>query len=648
MPAFPASFTYGGRAYRGFPEPDFAVITRTPLCAGGKKEDCRIELAGPQNLTVAVDAAFYPAFGVYEWTLRFENRGAADTAELGELFACDMVFPGERPVLRGILGDHENQYRPYARDLTQEDVRFVSDSGRPTHVYFPYFNLEHGDGGTMLAIGWAGTWSARFERADGAIRYRARSVNDLALSLRPGESIGTALIVVAGYRMRDEHYATNFWRSWFIECNLPPADREGAPLRAFSTCCLAADTGRPNSDGSISEAHDTWRPSLDKMAEVGAQTDFRWFDAGWYPDPKGNTVESDWWGTVGAWVLDPVKWPGRTFRDSVEYAHRRGMKTLMWFEPERVTNPEALAARHGYDVRWAIRRPGDNTITNNLGDPDCLRWTADRIIRVLTENKVDMYREDNNGNPGPLWRDQDAKDGRRGMTECRFVAAHYALWDAIVDATARGGGCAFCDSCASGGGRNDLASLRRAVPLLRSDSDRTSTALRLSMTTAFNRFIPFCGANTKEKAGQLDATGLSDRYTWRASYLPILNVDSQFVRDPDQDFDMLRFGLEEWKRINRFLLADFYPLTPWHAPGDRAGFTAFAYYDEDALEGVLFAFRMEDCEQDALELSLPFAEPGARYRLVSADGLPEIAAADRVRLSLPEKRTALMYHILRA
>lgn len=53
------------------------------------------------------------------------------------------------------------------------------------------------------------------------------------------------------------------------------------------------------------------------------------------------------------------------------------------------------------------------------------------------------------------------------------------------------------------------------------------------MTASFNKWIPFCGANTKEKAEQLAPTGTSDPYVWRASYLPVLNVESQFVQDAD-------------------------------------------------------------------------------------------------------------------
>ncbi len=639
---FPASFTYAGKAYRGFPTPDFTVVGRAET-QGEDKHTGRLTLQGPQNLTVRIDAAFYPAFGVYEWTLHFENHGAQDTAVLKNLYACDMVFQGNEPMLRGILGDHGNQYRPYVRDLALEDVTFVSDSGRPTHGNFPYFNLEHGDGGTMLAIGWAGTWSAFFDNTEEGVRYRAKSVLTLALSLEPGEHIRTALMVVAPYQGRNDQMATNHWRRWFIQCSMPRKDASGAAMVPFSTCCFASDTGRPNSDGSISEAHDTWRPTMDKMRDEGVQTDFRWFDAGWYPDPNGDTVPADWWGTVGTWVLDPVKWPGDTFRQSVDEGHRRGMQILMWFEPERVTNPEALAKNYGYNLNWAIRREGVKAITNDLGNPDCFDWTTRRIIKLLTDNKVDMYREDNNANPGPLWLERDQVEGRPGMTECRFVDAHYRMWDMFIDATASHGGCAFCDSCASGGGRNDLDSLRRGIPLLRSDSDRTTTALRLSMTTSFNRYVPFCGANTKEKKEQLSLTGVTDVYTWRASYLPILNVDSQFVCDPGQDFSVLRNGINEWKSIKHLLLKDFYVLTPWHSPDDKRGFTAFAYHDPDTNEGVLFAFRMEDCERDALTLSLPFADADNPYALTSCDGESDLVTTGEVRLTLPEKRLSRMY-----
>jgi len=620
LASFPFSFCYDGKTYHGFSPENFTEISRSISAEDGKEKTVAV-LAFHGGLEITLETAFYPAYGASEWIVWFENAGKTDSGVLSELKST-LLFEGNSPVLKGIMGDLVNRYQPYAHDLEVMPVHFASNSGRATHIDFPYFNLEYGDGGVMLAIGWAGTWTADFDFNGTVTEYTARSANEINTYLKPSEKIRTALFVMAPYTVRNENFAVNYWRNWFVECNMPKFSAAGDEIKPFSTCSLASDTGLPNSDGSISERSTTWRPSLEKMFAENAKVDFRWVDAGWYTDAEGQTVPEDWWGTVGSWELDPVKWPGKTFRESVDFTKAHGMRTLLWFEPERVTNPEALEKNFGYDAGWAARGvPGNKGIVNNIGIPACLKWTTERVCKVLRENGIDMYREDNNSNPNACWRFQDECEGenRRGITECKVVNAHYQLWDDIITCTLSYGGCGFVDSCASGGGRNDLESLRRAVPLLRSDADRTSTALRLSMTTAFGKWVPFCGANTKEKKGQLDQKGTSDVYTWRASYLPALNVDSQFVQDPDQDFDTLRFGLNEWKKINPYLLKNFYVLTPWHSQEDKSGFTAFCYYDNEAAEGVLQLFRMEDCPESTLFVKLPFAEESLNYQLTDED-----------------------------
>jgi alpha-galactosidase len=261
---------------------------------------------------------------------------------------------------------------------------------------------------------------------------------------------------------------------------------------------------------------------------------------------------------------------------------------------------------------------------------------------MLRENKVEMYREDNNCNALKLWKHLDSLEGenRCGITESKFIIGHYKMWDDIIACTLSYGGCGFVDSCASGGGRNDLESMRRGVPLLRSDSDRTTAALRLSMTTAFNKWIPFCGANTKEKAKELALTGVSDPYVWRASYLPSLNVDSQFVYDKDQNFDMLRFGLGEWKKVKNYLLKEFYTLTPWHKEKDITDFTAFCYYDPEKEEGIILAFRQENCCRDLLRVSLPFASNADRYTVTDEDSNDKTITGSTITLRFDAPRTA--------
>lgn len=646
----PFFFTYGSKEYSGFDASVLTFLEKTEEEAGGKKT-VTLSYALFDGVIVRAILTNYRTHGASEMTVWFENHTGHESLIL-ENVCVSMDFTGENMRVTGALGDYQNLYKPYDLPLDENGVHFSSDSGRATHVYFPYFNVKWTGGGALLAIGWAGTWHADFIKTEDGLRYSAGSVNNLKTVLKPGERIRTALFVCIPYEDKRTQYGTNLWRSWFVTWNLPKADKDGNPLLPFSTCCLASDTGYPNSDGSISERYDTWKPSLDKMMAEDVKVDFRWFDAGWYiaPDMKSPVPYSkdrDWWHTVGTWVLDENKWPGDTFRQSVEYGHKNGIKTLMWFEPERITDPENMVKNFAYNKNWAIDI-GTGAVTNNIGDEECLRYTIERISKVLRDNKIDMYREDNNSDPAALWKHLDQIEGenRRGITECKFILNHYRMWDAFIETTLSIGGCGFVDSCASGGGRNDLESMRRGIPLLRSDHDRTSTALRLSMTSSFNKWIPFSGANTKEKLEQLALTGVSDKYVWRASYLCALNVDSQFVQDPDQDFGVLRFGLAEWKKVNPYLLKEFYTLTDWHSGEDKTGMTAYMYFDPEEEKGVLFAFRQEECDEGELSLFLPLE---GKWTLADEDTGEKISDMNgKIVLQMPEKRTARLLWVEKA
>src|SRR5690606_29724371 len=161
--------------------------------------------------------------------------------------------------------------------------------------------------------------------------------------------------------------------------------------------------------------------------------------------------------------------------------------------------------------------------------------------------------------------------------------------------------------------------MRRGVPILRSDYDRTTTALRLSMTSSFTRWIPFNGSSTTEQVGQLDPDGKRDPYIFRASYNPIFNVNAQWTQDPDTDFDMLRWGIEEWHGLKDLLLEDFCLLTPWRSQEQNDGWTSYLYLDRSGERGVLFAFRMERAEDDALAVGLRMLDPAGAYVLTDAD-----------------------------
>ena len=297
------------------------------------------------------------------------------------------------------------------------------------------------------------------------------------------------------------------------------------------------------------------------------------------------------------------------------------MKVLAWFEPERVTHVEDLVRNYGYRKEWAIFN-GGRVYTNNLGDPDCLAWTLGRITKMMGENGVDLFREDNNSDPATAWPALDGQEEVRygtprcGMAENKAVQGHYELWDRIIAFCAENGKCTYIDNCASGGGRNDI--------------DRTTTALRLSMTSTFNRWIPFCGANTKESVNELEAgaAGGSSFYVTRASWLPVYNMTEVWTHDVDLDYDRVRATYYEWQRFRHLLLKDFYVLSPWHAIQDDSGWTVFAWHDRDKDETLIQAFRQETCPDEEFVVHLPFLQQTRNYRVEDL-GCGEISKADR-------------------
>ena len=190
---------------------------------------------------------------------------------------------------------------------------------------------------------------------------------------------------------------------------------------------------------------------IDRYIEEGIKLDFWWMDAGWYIQEKG-------WPQVGTWEVDPKRFPDG-FKPISKHAHEKGIKILVWFEPERVTGDTWLTQNH---PEWILGGAKGGLL--NLGNDTAREWLTEHIDKLITEQGIDLYRQDFNMDPLPYWRQKDTPD-RQGITEIRHITGYLAYWDALLKQHPN----MLIDSCASGGRRNDLETLRRAVPLLRSD-----------------------------------------------------------------------------------------------------------------------------------------------------------------------------------
>ena len=188
---------------------------------------------------------------------------------------------------------------------------------------------------------------------------------------------------------------------------------------------------------------------IDRYLEEKIPIGHWWMDAGWYPcAPEG-------WVKTGTWEVDDKRFP-KGLRAISDHAHTKGVKTIVWFEPERV-HPRHLAYEEPSRVDF---RRGAGGGLLNLGNRDAWNWLVNHVDKLMTDQGIDLYRQDFNMDPLDYWRKADAPD-RQGITEIRHVEGYLAYWDELLKRHPN----MFIDSCASGGQRNDLETMRTRIPL---------------------------------------------------------------------------------------------------------------------------------------------------------------------------------------
>ena len=125
------------------------------------------------------------------------------------------------------------------------------------------------------------------------------------------------------------------------------------------------------------------------------------------------------------------------------------------------------------------------------------------VSGLIHQYKIGIYREDFNISPLDFWHIQDP-DERKGATENHYLQGHLAFWDELLNRHPS----LIIDSCASGGRRNDLETMRRSVPLhysdygygLHPDQGRFPTH-PLRMAAVLQGDLPLMGCSRRPRPG---------------------------------------------------------------------------------------------------------------------------------------------------
>jgi alpha-galactosidase len=163
------------------------------------------------------------------------------------------------------------------------------------------------------------------------------------------------------------------------------------------------------------------------------------------------------------------------------------------------------------------------------------------------------------------------------------------------------------DSCASGGRRNDLETLRRAVPLLRSDW-YWSPEGQQCLTYGLSLWFPYQGTGVIYE---------HEAYWWRSSMVAELSFGPDAAGVDHVDFGLIRRMVEEHHAISPYFLGDFYPLTPHTDANDQ--WMAWQFDRTDLAGGVLQVFRRASSIYESARLKLRGLDAAATYALTDLD-----------------------------
>lgn len=384
-------------------------------------------------------------------------------------------------------------------------------AGVPRQEKMRRFNIHRQGAGVIFAIGWTGQWRCDLDRTESGLRIRTK-IEDTNFRLFPGEKIRTSSIVIMPYTgtVTDSQ---NKWRRLVKD----EFSLIGKPGRDKAGVFCAGVWGGMSDSGVLSRIH-TIRENKLPFEEI-------WMDAGWYgtdDKPSSDEFEGDWHSQLGDWRINPLHHPNH-LTDVAEAIQKAGLNFLLWFEPERARATSPIAKEHPEYFLTSADKENQNLLLN-LGNEQAWNYCFNTLSELIENLNLHYYRQDFNMSPLPYWRNNNAED-RLGISEIKHIMGLYRLWDALLDRFPH----LMIDNCASGGRRIDIETLRRSVPLWRSDAQCPANypcEIAQMHNMSFSAWMPYSGTGSGREWGDwyrarsAYAGALMTQYSWseRESY----------------------------------------------------------------------------------------------------------------------------------
>jgi alpha-galactosidase len=582
------------------------------------------------GLQVRIEALEFVGSPVVEWTAYFKNGGQGDAPILEYVQALDVSFhvagEGIPTILYskgcGVMDTYALQKRP----LNQlESFQISSEGGGKTIETIPFFDIQNGGRGLIGALGWPGTWIINFARPTEAAIAISAGMGTTHISLRPGEEIRTPEVLLLPWE-GDDIDAHNTLRRHILRFHTPHYDGKPVVLPVSFTGWGGMKTS-------------TSLRLIDQITKEKVGFENFWMDAGWYGTDR--PVEEfqvfgreDWFLHAGNWRVNQVPHPNGGLRPISDAAHAKGMKFLLWFEPERavvgtpltIEHPDWFIGEVTTHFEGSTERPLVKFRMFDFGNPTARQYMIDWISEIIDQQGIDIYRQDCNFVLAPFWTQADTPD-RQGMTQIRYAEGLLEFWDGlrrkhpqlILDIVQRG----------------DLETISRAVDLSRADypvsPDADPVGAQVS-TEGLAYWRPHFGTILQIRP--------RDTYHFRSGIAPGLgfalfngagypNQIGGFI-PVDFPFDWMRDRVAELKLARPYYYGDYYPLLPCSLNSDcdtdpskerSAAFewAAWQFNRSEQRDGMVQAFRRDKNAETSKRLLLRGLDPAATYTVTDLD-----------------------------
>lgn len=521
------------------------------------------------------------------------------------------------------------------------------DFSRPSERAMPFFRVDFDDlNGYDIGVGWSGSWVADFslksETSPQEVWKRGKNWNIISgmphthFCVKPGETLREPGYFI-GFRnditVRD---FINIHRRFMMTHHAPHDSKGNLLLPPLS----AASWGGVETENM--------KKVLRTIKEKELPFEVHWIDAGWqghdgpcpHPCDESASAGSDWPQRVGSNRINRYAHPNG-LSEITDFARECGLKTMVWFEPERY-HKECGSALFQAHPDWFLDNPSHSYIFD-LGNPEACEWLTNWTLDFLEREKIEFYRIDQNINFRETWQLADEPD-RIGVHEMKHIDNLYRFWGALRAARPD----MFIDNCASGGRRLDYMLATYSFPLCQSDFE-TFQVYNYTCVHLENYYLN-------------EVYPLHSTLSWMPeddSYAMLsggcgLGIGSKRWQYPsrypaeDFDYDIFRKHLFAFREMREFLTkGNYYQLSK--NPEDLSEFCAMQAHDPAKQAGFVLIFRRPETPEDEFLTLLPEIDPQSEYELrdFAAGTVKRVSGKDLryFRKTMPEKRSAsLMFY----